>query len=228
MALAAIMSVQTSKAQTADEVIDKYVAAMGGREKLLALKLEKMTGSLNVQGMDVGITITAFNVVGTRTDISVPGMGKGFQIMNTTKGWNFMPFQGQATPAEFTADQVKASQSQLDIHGPLLNYKGKGSQVELAGQEKVDGKDAYKIKLTNKAGKVITYFIDATTFYRVKSIGKTQTPEGETDAETSYSDFKKTADGYTFPFSQTNARGTIMFTQIEVNKPVDEKIFTAE
>ena len=148
--------------------------------------------------------------------------------MNTTKGWNFLPFQGQVTPAEVTAVQVKASQSQLDIQGPLLNYKGKGSQVELAGQEKVDGKDAYKIKLTNKAGKVITYFIDATTFYRVKSIGKTQTPEGETDAETSHSDFKKIAHGYTFPFSQTNARGTIMFTQIEVNKPVDEKIFTAE
>lgn len=71
--------------------------------------------------------------------------------MNTTKGWNFLPFQGQATPAELTADQVKASQSQLDIQGPLLNYKEKGSQVELAGQEKVDGKDAYKIKLTNKA-----------------------------------------------------------------------------
>ena len=80
MALAAIMSVQTSKAQTADEVIDKYVAAMGGREKLLALKSEKMTGSLNVQGMDVGITITAVNNVGALTDISVPGMAKGFKL----------------------------------------------------------------------------------------------------------------------------------------------------
>ena len=80
MALAAIMSVQTSNAQTADEVIDKYVAAMDGREKLLALKSVKINGSLNVQGMDVGITITAVNNVGALTDISVPGMAKGFKL----------------------------------------------------------------------------------------------------------------------------------------------------
>lgn len=229
LALTTLISVHSSiKAQTADEVIDKYVAALGGKEKLATLKTVKMTGNLNVQGTDVGIVITAANGVGVRTDISVPGMGEGFQIMNAKKGWSFMPFQGQTEPAEVSADQVKSSQSQLDIQGALFNYKEKGSTVELAGKEAVNGADAYKIKLTSKDGKVSTLFIDAKTFYRVKSIAKTATPQGEVEMETTYSDFKKTDDGFVFPFSQTNNRGTIIFTAVETNKPVDEKIFTAD
>jgi hypothetical protein len=226
LAIAAIISVQSIKAQTVDEVVDKYVTALGGKEKLLALKSVKMNGNLSVQGFDVGITVTVVNGVGSRNDISVPGMGEGFQVVNTTKGWSFMPFQGQASPEEIPAEQVKAQQGQLDLQGSLLNYKEKGNQLELLGKETVAGAECYKLKLTNKAGKVSTLFIDAKTYYRVKSITKVTTPSGEEDMETSYTDFKPNADGYVFPFSQTNERGTIIFSSIETNKPVDEKIFT--
>ncbi len=223
--IASAISFQSAKAQTVDEIIGKYETAMGGKDKMLSLKTVKMTGNLGVQGIDVGIVVTAAQGIGTRTDISVPGMGEGFQIMSKSKGWNYMPFQGQTAPQEVPADQVKTSQSQLDIQGPLVNYMEKGSQAELLGKEIVDGSETYKIKLTNKEGKVSTYFIDAKSFYRIKSIAKVKAPEGEMDMETSYSDFKKTEDGYIFPFSQTNPRGTIVFSSIEVNKPVDEKIF---
>ncbi len=226
LAAAAIVSLQSIKAQTVDEIVDKHLTAMGGKEKMLALKTVKMTGNLGVQGIDVGIVVTAAQGIGSRTDISVPGMGEGFQIMGTSKGWSFMPFQGQTTPEEVPADQVKTSQSQLDIQGALFNYKEKGSQAALLGKETADGMDAYKIKLTSKDGKVSTFFIDTKNFYKIKSISVVKAPEGEMDMETSYSDFKKTADGYIFPFSQTNPRGVIVFSSIEVNKPVDEKIFT--
>ena len=84
-AVAAMMSIQSVKAQTADEVIDKYVTALGGKEKILSLKSVKKVGSLNVQGMDVGLTITRVQGVGSRNDISVPGMGEGFQLAGTRR-----------------------------------------------------------------------------------------------------------------------------------------------
>jgi hypothetical protein len=222
LAVAAIISVQTIKAQTVDEIVEKHLTALGGKEKLLSLKTVKMTGNLNTQGFDVGITVTVIQGIGSRNDISVPGMGEGFQVMNATKGWNFMPFMGQASPEEVSADQVKASQGMLDVQGSLVNYKDKGNKVELLGKEKVSDAECYKLKLTNAAGKESTLFIDATTFYRVKAIVKI----GDQEVENSYSDFKKNEDGYVFPFSQTNERGTIVFSSIETNKPVDEKIFT--
>ncbi len=222
LAVAAIVSLQSLKAQTVDEIIDKHLTALGGKEKLASLKTVKMTGNLNTQGFDVGIAVTVVQGVGSRNDISVPGMGEGFQVMNVAKGWNFMPFMGQASPEEVSADQVKASQGLLDVQGSLLDYKDKGSKVELLGKEKIASADCYKLKLTNAAGKESTLFIDAATFYRVKSIVKI----GEDEVENTYSDFKRNADGFVFPFSQTNDRGTIVFSSIETNKPVDEKIFT--
>jgi hypothetical protein len=226
LTVAAIISVQSTKAQTVDEIISKHETALGGKEKLLTIKSIKMVGSLNVQGMDVGVTTTAVNGVGSRNDISVPGMGEGFQVVNTTKGWDFMPFMGQASPEEISADQAKASQGLLDLQGVLVNYKEKGNQVELLGKEKVDTAECYKLKVTNKQGGVSTLYIDANTYYRVKTITKIKNANGDADVETGYGDFKKTEDGYVLPFSLTMERGTIVFSTIEVNKPVDEKIFT--
>lgn len=228
LAVAAMISVQSINAQTVDEVIDKYEIALGGKEKLMSLKTVKMTGSINVQGLDVGVTVTVVHGIGSRNDIFVPGMGEGFQVMNASKGWNFMPFEGQAGPEEVSDEQQKSAQVQLDLQGTLVNYKEKGSRVELLGKETVDGAECYKLKLTGKQGEIGISFIDAKTWYRVKSITKTKTSDGEVEASTIYADFKKNEEGYIFPFSQTIDRGTIIFSTIETNKPVDEKIFTVK
>ena len=225
-AVAAMMSIQSVKAQTADEVIDKYVTALGGKEKILSLKSVKKVGSLNVQGMDVGVTITRVQGVGSRNDISVPGMGEGFQVVNPMKGWDFMPFMGQASPEEVSVDKLKSSLSLLDIQGSLVNYKEKGSQVEMSGKEKVENAECYKLKLTDKQGVISTLFIDSKSNYLVKSIITAKSSNGDINTENSFGDFKKTEEGYIFPFSEVMERGTIIFTLIETNKPVDEKIFT--
>lgn len=225
-AVAAIMSIQSVKAQTADEVIDKYVTALGGKEKILSLKSVKKVGSLNVQGMDVGLTVTRVQGVGSRNDISVPGMGEGYQVVNPIKGWDFMPFMGQASPEEVSVDKLKSSLSLLDIQGSLVNYKEKGSQVEMSGKEKVENAECYKLKLTDKQGVISTLFIDSKSNYLVKSIITAKSYNGDINTELSFGDFKKTDEGYIFPFSEVMDRGTIIFTSIETNKPVDEKIFT--
>ncbi len=225
-AVAAIMSIHSVKAQTADEVIDKYVTALGGKEKILSLKSVKKVGSLNVQGMDVGVTVTRVQGVGSRNDISVPGMGEGFQVVNPIKGWDFMPFMGQASPEEVSVDKLKSSLSLLDIQGLLVNYKEKGSQVEMSGKEKVENTECYKLKLTDKQGVISTLFIDSKSNYLVKSIITAKSSNGDINTELSFGDFKKTEEGYIFPFSEVMERGTIIFTSIETNKLVDEKIFT--
>ena len=226
LALLLLASVHAVKAQTVDEVIDKFITASGGKEKLMALNSLKMEGSLlTTQGAEVGINITVLNGKGARTDISIPGMAEGYRIMTPTKGWNFLPFQGMTAPQEADEDQVKMQQSQLDLQTPFLNYAAKGHKVELLGKEKVDGADCYKITITYKNGKAATLFIDATTYYRVKSIINVKINGKDTEVVNTYSDFKKTPEGYLFPYSQTNATGTINYTTIEINKPVDENIF---
>ena len=93
------------------------------------------------------------------------------------------------------------------------------------GTEKVDGKDAYKLKLV-KDGKDAFYFVDATTGLLLKVVTKAMAQGAEIEVQNVYTDYKKNEDGYMFPYTSTNEQGVITFDKISTNVPVDDKIFT--
>ena len=169
--ISAMAFTQLVHAQTADEVIDKYITAMGGKEKLASLKTMKMEGNLNVQGTDIALVITKKQMVGMRVDITVMGT-ENYQIITPAKGTVFMPVQGMSAPIAMPDDQFNAALPQLDLQGVLVDYKNKGTIVELVSNEKVDGEDCYNVKLTFSSGVVTNYYISANTFYIVKTSGK--------------------------------------------------------
>ena len=220
----AMVFAQFTYAQTADEIVDKYITAMGGKDKLASLKTVKMEGNMSVQGTDVAIVMTKAHLIGMRMDISVMGT-ENYQIVTPTKGLVFMPVQGMSEPTAMTDEQLKGAVSQLDIQGALFNYKEKGTTIELAGKEAVDGEEAYKLKLTSKAGTVSNYFISTKTSFIIKTTGKRNMNGEEVEIATTNSNYKQNADGYWFAYTTTNMQGTIDFTTIETNKPVDENIF---
>src|SRR5688572_12265575 len=83
-----------SFAQTVDEVISKHIEAIGGKDAWKKVSSLKIDGILNVQGTDVNISLVQLHGKGMRQDVTVQGMS-GYQIVTPTKGWTFMPFQGQ-------------------------------------------------------------------------------------------------------------------------------------
>ncbi len=91
----------------------------------------------------------------------------------------------------------------------------------------MDGTEAYKIKLTTKGGKVRTFFIDPKNYYIIRTVAKATVNGQEQEVTINFGDFKKTEEGYVFPHSIGGAfgQGDMTVTKIEVNKPVDEKIF---
>ncbi|MBS1510518.1 MAG: hypothetical protein JST86_06750 [Bacteroidetes bacterium] len=219
-----LVLVQSAQAQTADEIIEKHIAAMGGKEKMATLNSVKMEGNMSVQGTDVAITITKLHNTGARTDISVMGT-ENYQLVTPTKAVSFMPIQGQTEPTPMPEDQAKAGQNQLDLHSIFVDYQNKGTQVELQGKESVEGNECYKLKVTFKNGSVTTYYIDATT-YRVDKTSMMLSYNGESvESATNYSNYKQLAEGFWFPFTTTNTRGQIDFDKIQVNITVDENIF---
>jgi hypothetical protein len=211
-------------AQTADDVINKNITAMGGAAKISTLNTVKMEGNMNTQGIDVPLTITKKHLTGLRLDLEIMGTSN-YQMANTTKGWVFMPIMQQTEPQEMTADQHKMVQSLFDVQGSLFKYKEKGYTVEYAGIEKVDGKDAHKLKVV-KNGNTVYYFIDATSNFIVKTASKVSAEGQEMDVETKFADYKQNAEGYWFPYTNVTTQGTITFDKISANVPVDDKIFT--
>jgi hypothetical protein len=141
-----------------------------------------------------------------------------------------MPFQGSKTPQQMSADDVKMAQEQADMDGPLLDYKAKGHTVELVGKDKVEGADAYKLKVTMKTGDVRFIYIDAEHFLQLKEEGKRKIQGAEVETETIVGDYKA-VDGLMFPHSMDSGqkgspqRQKMVIEKIELNVPIDDARF---
>lgn len=213
-----------SNAQTADEIVDKHIAAIGGKDAWKKINSVKQTGTINVQGNELAVTITVLNGKGMRQDISLMGMN-GYTILTPTEGWNYMPFQGQQKPEAMTADDVKENVDQLDAQGELINYKDKGHSIEYLGKDDVDGTDTYKLKLTFKSGKTETIYIDPSSYYIIRVVRTNKANGQETQVITNLSNYEKLPEGIVVPKSLGLPFGELKITKVEVNPPVNEAVF---
>ena len=216
--------------QTVDDIIAKNTAAKGGAAKLKAVTSMRITGKITIgPGIEAPFVLEMQRTGGMRMDITVQGMVLS-QGYDGTKAWLLNPLQGSKVPQEMSADDTKLAAEQADIDGPLIDYKAKGHTVELLGKEKVEGSDAFKVKLTKKGGDVRTYYIDAEHFLEIKEESKRTTRGTEVEGDTIYGDYKEVA-GMMFPHSIDGgqkgnpARQKIVVEKIEVNPPLDPSRF---
>src|SRR6185312_5394411 len=108
-----------ANAQTADDIINKYADAIGGRKKLEAIKNIYMEGSVDAQGQKIPLKMWLVVNKSFRTEYTFSGM-TGYTIIRSDSGWNYSPFAGQKQAEPMTADQVKSAQSQLEGEGGTL------------------------------------------------------------------------------------------------------------
>jgi hypothetical protein len=215
--VSALFMIQFLQAQTVDEIINKHIAAMGGKEKMMSLKTLKMTATaIGAQGGEFSYTFLKKHLIGVRIDF----LGnKSWSIVTPKKGWSSVP--GQVMPKEVLGDFLKFGQIQLDLQGPFLNYKEKGSKIELAGKEKINGLECYNLKITNKAGDIINYHVEMKTYRIIKKTFKT--------FFTIYADYKQNANGYWFAYTEfPSSGGKRTITKIETNITIDDKIFEVD
>ncbi len=220
---AAFFSALSVKAQTADEIVNKSIDAIGGKDAISKTTSLTMTGTVQAFGGDNPTTVTILNGKGYKSESEFNGQ-KVIQCINEKGGWAVSPMGGGGAQ-EIPEEAYKASKSQLDIGGGLYNYAAKGSTAELLGKEG----SAYKIKLTTKDKDVTTYFIDATTYYVSKIVKKGNVMGQDVEISIQFSDYKKTDSGLLIPFTTNTDLGQFQiattFTKVEVNKTVDPAIF---
>src|SRR5260370_21316908 len=73
---------------------------------------------------------------------------------------------------------MKSASMQADLDGPLVDYAAKGTKIELAGVEKTEDHDTYKLKLTMNNGQSIHVWIDAQSFLEAKIEGQPRRLDG--------------------------------------------------
>lgn len=227
---------QVAHAQTADEIIEKYLTAIGGRAALAKLKSRTMVGTITVStpGGDISgpVEMVAQEPNKARMliklDLSTFGAGQMVfdQRFNGQTGYVLDSMQGDHDIAGAQLDTMRNNV----FPTPFLNYKELGATVELAGKEKIGDRDAYVLILKPKTGASVRQFVDAESYLPVRLLLKLDLPQiGEVEQTTDLSDFRE-VDGVKVPFavsaSSAVQQSTIKITRVEHNTKIDEALFS--
>lgn len=221
-----ICTVTIAKAQTIDEIQQKYIAALGGKATLAKLKNTYQEATMDIMGMQMNAKIWIVFGTAMRHEVEVQGQ-KIITFVGTDKGWMINPMMGSTTAQPLPVEALREYIGVLTPGGELSALKEKGFTSTVEGKEDVDGKPAYKVKLVKDSTESIMY-VDIATNYLVKTITKASAMGQEMEVKTVFSDYKKTPEGFVFPHTSVISNpmmGDIKMTvtKLEVNKTVDIK-----
>ena len=231
-----LASVNTVWAQTADEIVEKSIAALGGRPAHAKVKSRITTGTivLSTPGGDIEGSIEMLNATPNKSrmllkaDLSALGAGPFVldQRFDGSSGFVLDSLQGNR---EVTGNQLDNMKNGSFPH-PFLTYKEAGTKVELKGKEKVGDREAFLLVFDPTSGSEIRQFIDAETFLPVRMSLTVNVPQIGQDVEqvTDFLDYKE-VDGIKLPFRLRSSSAvqnfTITVAKVEHNGKVDETLF---
>ena len=229
-ALALLLLAGPLHAQTVEEIVSRYLQRVGGAERVQAVQSLRRTGRFyGGGGFEAVVRYENKRPNLVREEFSFGGM-TGVNAYDGKAGWKIEPWQGKKDVEPLGEEELKQVIEDADFDGPLIHYKEKGNAVELVGTEPVEGTDAYKLKVTLKAGDVQYFYMDTDYFVPIK-IEKTRMIRGAPrESETSLGDYKEVAGVY-FPHSfESGAKGSanrskIVYDKYEANVPLDDGRF---
>jgi hypothetical protein len=216
-------------AQTADDVLSKHIAAMGGADKIAAIKTMQYDQTMSIQTME--LTSKTVYVLGksVRSDVSVMGQ-QITNVIDGDTGWMINPMQGGGAQ-DLPADAIKAARGTTEPNMFQLAYlKENKYPYELVGKEKYKNKDAFNLKVTRPEG-IFNYYLDAGTYQLLGTKGIISAQGQQITTTSSYSDYKP-VDGISIPYTSEmtipSVPGPVVakVTAIVFNNTIDPAIFT--
>lgn len=226
-----------TQSPTADELAEKYLAAIGGRAALEKLETRVATGtiSMSVQGNAISgpaeMSAKAPNKSRTYFTLDLTPLGAAEMVVDQRcdgkAAWVHNSMQGDR---DITGSQLQALVNST-FPSPLLDYRAAGTTLTVVGRETVAGRPVHVLEFTPKAGRPSRMFLDAETFLVVRLVSKLEVPEmgGDVEQRTDLEDYRP-VDGVKVPFTIKIATGmqefAIALSKVEHNKPLDEAIFS--
>jgi outer membrane lipoprotein-sorting protein len=218
---------------TAAQIVEKNVAARGGLQAWRAVQTLSMSGKMEAggkQNAQLPFVIEMKRPHKSRVEIAFAN-DKAVQIYDGANGWKLRPYLGRRDVEPYSADEMKEASMVSDLDGLLVDYATKGTHVDLEVLEKVEGNDAYKLKLTLKGGQMMHVWVDTQTFLEVKVEGIPRRMDGKMrPVEVYYRDYKS-VNGLMVPYVlETTVQGVkqshkMSLETVVVNPKLDDSLF---
>lgn len=214
-------------------IIDKHVAARGGLDAWRAVNTLTLSGRMEVGGQedsDLPFVMKMKRPHKGRMEIRFEDQ-TALQVYDGSQGWKFRPFLGRDDVEPYTDDEAREAAAWEELDGPLVDYARKGTKVSLLGIEVLEGRKAYKLKLTMKGGDERKIWIDAATFLERRMDDVPRKVDGRLRGVTVYyRDYRKEG-GLMMPHVfETVVEGDrqpykMYIEDVSVNEPMDEALF---
>ncbi len=212
---------------TGQEVVNKYLMAIGTPERLKQVKDLTMKMETSMQGMALEMTMKQKLPDKMLQTVAMNGMTVQETKYDGEKGMVMM--QGQKQMME--GEQLDEMKNQA-VPFSELYYDAEGYQLELKGIEPIDGQDAYQVEVTGPDGQKGTEFYSTETGFKIREMQTREGPNGTITLTTDYGDYQEVS-GILFPHT-LKVSGmmpipmTMNVTDIQVNTGIDDSEFSVE
>ncbi|MCX8471144.1 MAG: pitrilysin family protein [Chitinophagaceae bacterium] len=207
------------------DVINNYIAAVGGIENWTNIKDITTKMDLSVSGQS--LELIEIKKAPNKYFSELKGGGMVFQkkVFNGVKG----KLGGMQGEKDMETEDIAAMKEEANFLGEVA-FLDPSYKVELKGTEKVEGKDAYVVKVTNAKGDFKLYYYDVASKLKVKSSETVEMGPGQKATVSSfYSNYQVAQGGMKLPYTIKQVAGPQVFDikvkSFELNTGVDDKIF---
>ena len=209
------MTLPIPEGMTAETVINKYISAIGGEEKVLAVKTTVTIANATIQGTPLVMTMKAAAPNKVSQEISVMGNTMQKTVFNGTTGYS----SSRGQKKDMTAEEIAKAKTESGIFKDLTYASG-----ELLRVEPLEGKNAIVLKYKDSE-----IYYDMTSGLKVKEVKTATGPDGkEIKVPTVYADYKE-VNGVKFPHSIGIKSGPMnldfVVQEIKVNEGVSDADF---
>jgi hypothetical protein len=207
---------------TADQILEKYLAAVGGAEALQKIKTRVQKGTVDTGGEQYPIEIYSEGPE-KRLSISHASFGESVTAFNGQAGWLTTP----RGVHPMSSSERQSARIDAQLYFPV-RLRELYQEFKIVPGETIDGHATFLVTASDASTPPLRLYFDQQTGLLLRLIRYTETPLGRNPLELDYADYRE-AGGLKIPYqwtlTRTNGSFTIRISSVQQNVPIDEKLF---
>ena len=208
---------------TANQIVDKYVQALGG-----AAAIQKLSSLVEKGTIDLGGNVLPLEITAKAPD-------KRIFVMRFPNGASVTAYDGHSAwvalpatpPRDLYGGDYEGAKLEADFYFPL-NIRKVFTELRMEQPEKINDRETNVIAALNEGKPPVKLYFDQQSGLLVRIVYYTESPIGLSPTQTDFYDYRD-AGGVKIPFRWTSGkmvgRNAITIEKVEVNVPVEDEKF---